>query len=703
MNKKILSCALVAAMLASSVSAMSVSAVDKDAEAYTGSFKDGSTVQSLDTTSDGASLPENFSFEKLEDIEDFSKDTVYIYDYKANAAEGASLSAVQNAYEDGDTATFAKEMANYFQNGTPAAGLTPETGADLQNISVTRQELLSDFKAVLDAASDLDLSYYDKDEVEAFSAVTLVSDIKAKKSDYYSDTNSELAYYVYEYNKIFGENGLLAPASSVEDTYETWVEKVGELNEEDYSSVNWTIIQNRVALAESYAADDNYAKAVNILKSIFVSNDEGKAVETKAPSYSDLRDALKGLFTEAGLSDFEAEVAKVVKNTSTAADYEVDKIAVYAGDDEKKANYLKKDYTTKNDTDAWDAFAGVGDDDTEDSYVAGAYREALKVYALCTKSATRKYVAQSTVDNALNNLNEAILALDPNYETPNWIVVKLEDLLEKANEVNEDDYRTTSSYWKNFVNAKEDVEKLLEQDSVKEATGEAYYKKLSEAMDKLSGARKAIPSETKTDLKDAMTEAKALLKKQDGKTATQIKNLEDALEAADDVYGATGKLISEYETATADLNKAITAYKQAQGWYKDANGTWYYGKEGTVAKGWLNVNGIWYLLDDTTGAMKTGWQQVNGTWYYMDASGAMKTGWLNLNGTYYYLESWGGMATGWKNVNGSWYYLQGSGAMVANGWYWINGKCYYFYNWGGMAANTTIDGYTVDASGAWVK
>lgn len=32
-----------------------------------------------------------------------------------------------------------------------------------------------------------------------------------------------------------------------------------------------------------------------------------------------------------------------------------------------------------------------------------------------------------------------------------------------------------------------------------------------------------------------------------------------------------------------------------------------------------------------------------------------------------------------------------------------NGKWYYLYNNGAMAYNTVIDGYTLDASGAWIQ
>lgn len=55
----------------------------------------------------------------------------------------------------------------------------------------------------------------------------------------------------------------------------------------------------------------------------------------------------------------------------------------------------------------------------------------------------------------------------------------------------------------------------------------------------------------------------------------------------------------------------------------------------------------------------------------------------------------------WQQDTTGWWYEQDSGYAI--GWQWIDGKCYYFDGNGYMLANTTTpDGYTVDASGAWV-
>ncbi len=64
-------------------------------------------------------------------------------------------------------------------------------------------------------------------------------------------------------------------------------------------------------------------------------------------------------------------------------------------------------------------------------------------------------------------------------------------------------------------------------------------------------------------------------------------------------------------------------------------------------------------------------------------------------------------AGSWQQSGGSWYYEEGGQHLT--GWHWIDGdsngyaECYYFGADGIMKANTTVDGYQVDASGAWTE
>ena len=127
---------------------------------------------------------------------------------------------------------------------------------------------------------------------------------------------------------------------------------------------------------------------------------------------------------------------------------------------------------------------------------------------------------------------------------------------------------------------------------------------------------------------------------------------------SDAVYSIIGGTKAmDTPTDTIPATPTVTA-----GWVQAANGTWSYNKvDGTKATGWL---------------------QDGGTWYYLKADGTMATGWIQDGATWYYLQASGAMATGWLNDNGTWYYLNASGAMLAN---------------------TTVDGYVLGASGAWIR
>jgi len=98
------------------------------------------------------------------------------------------------------------------------------------------------------------------------------------------------------------------------------------------------------------------------------------------------------------------------------------------------------------------------------------------------------------------------------------------------------------------------------------------------------------------------------------------------------------------------------------------------------------------------------WVQANGVWQYNDSTGTpIKNSWFydrNLASNYY-LQADGSMATGWLNNNGKWYYLGSNGA-VKTGWILDGSKYYYLYADGSMASSTTIGGYKLSASGAWV-
>ena len=116
-------------------------------------------------------------------------------------------------------------------------------------------------------------------------------------------------------------------------------------------------------------------------------------------------------------------------------------------------------------------------------------------------------------------------------------------------------------------------------------------------------------------------------------------------------------------------------------WQQDAQGWRYYDRHGDAV-----------VLD---------WKRISRKWYWFDENGYMVTGPMTIGGTQYFFEASGAMATGWKEINGSWYYFdKKSGAMALNCWI----GDYYLGADGVMLTSTvTPDGYSVDASGKWIR
>ena len=166
--------------------------------------------------------------------------------------------------------------------------------------------------------------------------------------------------------------------------------------------------------------------------------------------------------------------------------------------------------------------------------------------------------------------------------------------------------------------------------------------------------------------------------------------------------GADGEYVTGWAKVDGKWYYMDTDGIRQTGWQKVDNNWYYLNADGVMATGWLKLGNVWYYLN-AGGVMKTGWLYDGGKWYYLyDWGGMANTSWVKINNIWYYFRGNGQMATGWLQQGTGWYYLKDSGAM-ATGWNWIGSKCYYFYGSGKMAANTTVGGYKVDASGAWVK
>ncbi|RII36644.1 N-acetylmuramoyl-L-alanine amidase family protein [Clostridium chromiireducens] len=180
---------------------------------------------------------------------------------------------------------------------------------------------------------------------------------------------------------------------------------------------------------------------------------------------------------------------------------------------------------------------------------------------------------------------------------------------------------------------------------------------------------------------------KGTIYKFDGSDFVAVYSVDRAFDTLE-VYNADSLLAWEDgEDAYATVAKATTTPVDQtpvvnKGWVNTASGWTFYTSAGAQVKGqWVNDGGVWYYIK-ADGVMATGWVKDGANWYFLNASGAMKTGWVKDGANWYFLNTSGAMATGWVQDGGNWYFLNASGAMLSN---------------------TTVNGYKLGASGAWVK
>ena len=106
------------------------------------------------------------------------------------------------------------------------------------------------------------------------------------------------------------------------------------------------------------------------------------------------------------------------------------------------------------------------------------------------------------------------------------------------------------------------------------------------------------------------------------------------------------------------------------------------------------------------GSQTAKWQQEGAKWYFVKNDGNRAANeWMTIDGADYWFDSDGTMATGWRHYsNDAWYYFKSGGAMASSTWVESDGQWFYLGADGAMMKNTvTPDGFTLDASGVWVK
>ncbi len=180
----------------------------------------------------------------------------------------------------------------------------------------------------------------------------------------------------------------------------------------------------------------------------------------------------------------------------------------------------------------------------------------------------------------------------------------------------------------------------------------------------------------------------------DGQMATGWQALENGMYYFFPTNGAMA-------TANTAINGVRLPFAEdgsiAADWQDALTGGRVYISEEGLAKGWQQVNGVWYSFDETNGLQQTGWQTRTATGkqlkYYYDTDGTAMTGWKTVDGASRYFLADGQMATGFTTVGEDLYYFDASGVM-ATGVKTIDGVRYSFGTDGKIATgwNTDTDG-----------
>ena len=147
---------------------------------------------------------------------------------------------------------------------------------------------------------------------------------------------------------------------------------------------------------------------------------------------------------------------------------------------------------------------------------------------------------------------------------------------------------------------------------------------------------------------------------------------------------------------------------------------YYMGADGSVQKGIVNVNGVVYYADPQSGIIQeyAGWIEYDGkryfgkgdgtlyssqfikfgtTYYYMGADGSVQKGMLNVNGVVYYADPSTGIIThisGWFEMDGKSYFGKGDGTVYSSQFIKF-GTTYYY-----MGADGSLQKGIVDAGGS---
>ena len=188
----------------------------------------------------------------------------------------------------------------------------------------------------------------------------------------------------------------------------------------------------------------------------------------------------------------------------------------------------------------------------------------------------------------------------------------------------------------------------------------------------------------------------------DGKIYRGFKILEDKTYFFSRIDGhmKLGFQVIDDELYYLDFNQG-----SIDGLVNASDGT-YYLENGSLYRGFKQINGKTYFFSRIDGKMRTGMFDIDGYTYYFNLNGEMQTDLQQINGNYYYFESDGRLYRGFKQINGKTYFFSRIDGKMRTGMFDIDGYTYYFNLNGEMQIGHYIIGdyyYCFDTDGKMIR
>ncbi len=651
--------------------------------------------------------------------------------YTLNAAANQFVSGYTGGYYNNRT-----DVIGEYENFLVEIGVADfALNGDLVSSGVSEAEFLSMYSYKYNGKDEYNFAGLVSDLYDTFYKTSIYgTTVTAAQEDVYKNLpSSQLVYLMQQYDKYVDGSYVNGDEMGEDKWAELLISALDAVDENDFAAAaQYTVFKNRAdSYVNSYRTATSTAKRTAAVKNLYelVTGTYGRSAGTNK---AELTSALTSLYFN---------IKNVPTTYQTAVEYNAPNAAnvlyAYEGYDlSLNGTYYNNKYAVKATYPVYPVADYVvkgstygaeytGNNGAVPDGVTSEYEWFANVYQLATAVA-QKGNYQGIVDTVAKAMNDAADALSPAKTASKSASLALEEAVEKYDGKVEGDYYAApyAAYTQSHNIADKATGKTQTAYAIEIATiagnnltyqqnqvtvTKGMIANLNTAIKNGEAALKALKNdETKYNaaqvnaLNKAIADAKSIVTDYNGTTKTEVNHI-----GSNGMGDKDNFVVSDVNAAIKAIDEAVNYKNVLQGWSKNDAGKWQYGtKDGYLSNGWNKVGATWYYFNADGTAKQSEWFQENGKWYYFNSNCGAAYNWCKVDGNWYFFNGDNAMRTGWLKKEGSWYYLASSGKMVT-GWTQIDGKWYFFKKdanaLGQMAANTTVDGYKVNADGVWVK